>query len=124
MEIHERIREFRKNDLHMSQEDLGKLLGVSRSVISNIELNALSRPDQKEPLYRLLCKEFHLNKDWLMSGKEPKYSYEFEEDEYTRVVAEIDKGDEKAKQAILDYWKLTKEDKELFMNFIHRFIAK
>ena len=69
MEIFERIRLLRKQNLKLSQEQFGEQLGVSRTVIKNIELGALSRPEQKEPLYRLICETFHVNYKWLMSGE-------------------------------------------------------
>lgn len=68
MELYERIRELRKNHLHMSQTDFGKQLGVSRSVINNIELNALAKPEQKLSLLKLICKEFSVNEEWLING--------------------------------------------------------
>lgn len=68
MEIYERIRELRKKHLHMSQEEFGSKLGVSRSVIKNIELNALKNPEQKEPIYKLICKEFNVSYLWLTKG--------------------------------------------------------
>lgn len=68
MEIHERIRELRKNHLCLSQEQFGSRLGVSRSVINNIERNVLARPEQKEPLIRLICKEFGISELWLREG--------------------------------------------------------
>lgn len=71
MEIYERVRYLRKNCLHMSQTAFGKHLGVSRSVINNIELDALAKPDQKLPLLRLMCREFNVNEEWLLHGKEP-----------------------------------------------------
>lgn len=51
-EIHERIKYFRKECLHLSQTEFGEKLGVSRSVINNIERNVLSRPDQKTSLLK------------------------------------------------------------------------
>lgn len=74
MELYERIRELRKNHLHMSQTDFGQRLGVSRSVINNIELNALARPEQKTSLLKLICKEFSVNEEWLMHGTEPMFA--------------------------------------------------
>ena len=70
MEMHDRIRELRKNHLHLSQTAFGERLGVSRSVINNIELNALARPDQKLSLIKLMCKEFSVSEDWLLNGTE------------------------------------------------------
>ena len=73
LELHERIRELRKNYLHMSQTAFGVKLGVSRSVINNIELNALARPDQKLSLIKLMCKEFSVNEEWLLHGSMPMF---------------------------------------------------
>ena len=47
MEMHERIKNLRKNHLKLTQEAFGERLGVSRSVINNIERNVLARPEQK-----------------------------------------------------------------------------
>lgn len=68
MEIYERIKFLRKQHLKLSQEQFGEQLGVSRTVIKNIELGTLARPEQKEPLYRLICETFHVNYKWLTSG--------------------------------------------------------
>ena len=73
LELHERIRELRKNYLHMSQTAFGAKLGVSRSVINNIELNALARPDQKLSLIKLMCREFSVSEEWLLNGTEPMF---------------------------------------------------
>lgn len=70
MEMHKRIRELRKS-LKLSQAAFGEKLGVSRSVINNIELNVLARPDQKLSLLKLICKEFSVNEEWLLNGAEP-----------------------------------------------------
>lgn len=69
MEIYERIRELRKDYLHLSMEAFGNRLGVSRDVINNIEHNRLARPDQKLSLIKLMCKEFNINEEWLLTGK-------------------------------------------------------
>lgn len=68
MEVYERIRILRKEVLKMSQEAFAERLGVSRSVIKNIELNALARPDQKLSLYKLICSEFNISEEWLLNG--------------------------------------------------------
>ena len=73
MEMYERIKDLRKNHLKLSQEAFGGRLGVSRSVINNIERNALARPAQKLSLIKLICKEFSVNEDWLLNGSEPMF---------------------------------------------------
>lgn len=74
MKMHDRIRELRKNQLHLTQEAFAEKLGVSRSVIKNIELNKLARPDQKLSLIKLMCKEFSVNEEWLLNGTGPMFS--------------------------------------------------
>lgn len=69
MEIYERIKQLRKQHLKLSQERFGEMLGVNRDVINNIERNRLAKPEQKEPLYRLICETFHVNYKWLTSGE-------------------------------------------------------
>lgn len=124
MEIHERVKKLRKEILHLSQTEFGEQLGVSRSVINNIERNVLARPDQKEPLYKLICKEYHVSYDWLMNGEGEPFNEDADEDEYTRAATEIGIKDPVAKQAVIDYWKLSDEDKKLFRTFMERFISK
>ncbi len=69
LEIYERIKLLRKQHLKLSQERFGEMLGVNRDVINNIERNRLAKPEQKEPLYRLICETFHVNYKWLTSGE-------------------------------------------------------
>lgn len=68
MELHERIKILRKEHLKMSQEAFGEKLGTSRSVINNIERNILARPEQKEPIYKLICETFNVSEKWLKEG--------------------------------------------------------
>lgn len=65
--IGERFKEARKN-LGLSRRELGEKLGVNLDVISNIELERLKNPQQKEPLFKLFCKECGINYLWLMEG--------------------------------------------------------
>lgn len=72
MEISERIQDIRKN-LGLSRRVFGEKLGVSESVIVNIEYDRLAKPEQKEPLYKLICREFNVNEDWLRTGEGEMY---------------------------------------------------
>lgn len=65
--IGERIRSIREEH-HMSRRKFGEVLGTSENAIVNIEYDRLKRPDQKEPIYKLICKEFGINTEWLMYG--------------------------------------------------------
>ena len=119
----DRIKYLRK-ELKMSQKSFGEKLGTTRDAINNIEMDRLKRPDQKESLYRLICKEFHVNYDWLVNGEGDMYLEDAPEDEFTRAMVEIDVKDPKARQAILDYWKLDDTDKQLWWDFMGKFLKK
>lgn len=60
----ERVRELRKS-LKLSQTDFAEELGVTRSVISNIELGIV---EIKEYVLRLICSKFNVSEEWLRNG--------------------------------------------------------
>lgn len=51
----------------MTQEEFADKLGVSRSVIANLECNRLQSPETKMPLFRLLSERFLVPLDWILS---------------------------------------------------------
>ena len=64
MDIYERIKQVRKN-MNLTQEAFGERLGVSRSVIKNIDCKLVA----PKPLFiEHLCEVFNINKEWLVSG--------------------------------------------------------
>lgn len=83
MEVYERIRQLRKEILKLSQTDFGNRLGVNRDVINNIENNRLARPDQKLSLIKLMCKEFGVNEEWLLTGEGEPFPKKTRHDEIT-----------------------------------------
>ncbi len=117
MKMYERIRDLRKNYLHLSQTAFGERLGVSRSVINNIESNVLARPEQKLSLIKLMCKEFNVNEDWLLHGTgemfAPDLSSEldalakrYDLNEEARILIEkFVKLNRQERQAVIDYFK-------------------
>ncbi len=68
LQIYERIQFLRKMLLKMSRKEFAERLGVTSSTIVNIEMNRLARPEQKEPILRLICIEFNVNEKWLREG--------------------------------------------------------
>lgn len=114
--MNERLKELRKS-LNLTLKDFGKHLGVTDAAISRLEKGERNLTEQ---MLLAVCREFNVNEDWLRYGVGDMYS--IQDDEYTKIVVAIDKGDLKARQAILDYWKLSPEDKELFWKFAERFL--
>ncbi len=121
MEVYERIRFLRKNTLKMSQEVFAERLGVSRSVIKNIELNALARPDQKLSLYKLICSEFNISEEWLLNGTGEMY--ESNEAEYSALIDRVMTGqNEFAKNIFKTFALFDEADWEALRRMIEKYI--
>lgn len=118
--IGERIRRLRKDVLDKTQKEFGSQIGLKPNSVSDIESG---KNNPTEQTIRAICREFMINEEWLRNGTPPMKKSDIE-DEFTEIVARIGEKDPKAKQAIMDYWKLTDTDKELFWNFVDRFILK
>jgi DNA-binding XRE family transcriptional regulator len=63
--MNERIRKIRKEN-HMNQSELGKVLGISRNAIANLENK---RTELNETITELICLKFNINKHWLETGE-------------------------------------------------------
>lgn len=122
MEIYERIRLLRKDTLKMSQEVFGERLGVSRSVIKNIELNALARPDQKLSLIKLICKEFSVSEEWLLNGTGDMFASN--EAEYSTLIDRVMTGEnEFAKNIFKTFALFEEEDWEALQRMIETYLS-
>ena len=68
--ISKRIRQVRESQIvngkKMTQELFGEKLGVTRSVIANIEYN---RVEATEAIIKLICATFHVSYLWLKTGE-------------------------------------------------------
>lgn len=124
MEIYERVRKLR-NYLKLSQEAFGKKLGVSRSVINNLESNVLVRPENKISLIKLMCKEFNVSEEWLINGKGGNEPI-FENNQFNVEQYAINKGATNIEIEILKaYFDLDKNiRKEVIKHFVNHFTKK
>lgn len=121
MEVYERIRILRKEVLKMSQEAFAERLGVSRSVIKNIELNALARPDQKLSLYKLICSEFNISEEWLLNGTGDMYASN--EAEYSALIDRVMTGqNEFAKNIFKTFALFDEKDWEALQAMIEKYL--
>ena len=62
--MNERLKELRK-ELGLSMEKFGERIGVTKSSISLLE-SGKNKPS--EQTIRLICSEFSVNKEWLITG--------------------------------------------------------
>ena len=110
--INERIKYIRK-DLKMSQKDFGEKIGLKPNSLSDIETEKNSVTEQT---LKAVCREFNVSEQWLRKGEGEIYKF-VQTDDYSEITTIIGEKDPKAKQAIIDYWKLSESDKELFWKF-------
>ena len=66
MNIGERIRHLRKNELKMTQDVFASKIDISRSNIGNIEIGRIA---VTERVVSSICREFNVNEEWLRTGK-------------------------------------------------------
>lgn len=115
--MNERIKKLREH-LGMSRAVFGAQLGISGDVVNNLERG---RVEAKDDRIKLICSVFGVNEEWLRTGNGEMYRYT-DTDDYTEITAIIGENDPKAKQAIMDYWKLSEDDKKLFWQFAEKFL--
>lgn len=108
MGIHERMKIVREHN-NLTQAEFGEKLGVSRDVYANIENNRLKKPETKEPIYKLICKEFGISYQWLVNGVG-----EMESDDSMEAQAIADSvmtsDDDFAKSVLVAFAKLGEEE--------------
>lgn len=68
--VGQRIAELRREE-RLNQQEFADRIGTSRSHITNLESN---RKTLSTPLLRLICLEFSVNEEWLISGDGQKYN--------------------------------------------------
>lgn len=114
MDLCDRIKLVREQS-GLSQAAFGKRLGISRDVYANIENDRIKTPSSKEPILKLICKEFGVSYDWLVHGiGEMSDSDELEAQE---IVDSVMTGDNEFTKKVLvafakkseDKWRLIKE---------------
>ena len=80
-----RIRQLRE-DLHLSQKEFGERIGISRDAEGNIEYG---RTPIKEYIIKLVCKEYHVNEEWLRTGKGEMYTDKMTDDQTDALLAQF-----------------------------------
>lgn len=114
-EIVSRIKELRLA-LQLNQDEFAEKLNLKRNSITLIETG---RRNPSERTIMDICREFDVNDDWLRTGKGDMFIQLPPEDEYFKAATELSKNNDKlAMQAVIDYWKLDDDSKELLKNFI------
>ena len=64
--IEKNIKDLR-NSRGLTQEEFAAKLGITRSVITNLEYGKLQNPEKKMPLFRLISETFNIPLEWILA---------------------------------------------------------
>lgn len=88
--MNERIKSVR-TALKLSQTDFAEKISVSRSAICKMESGENSPSEQT---VQLICKEFSVNKEWLLSGKGKMFIDKSKDEIISEMLGDIQKSGE------------------------------
>lgn len=91
--MNERLKEIRLA-LDMNQEDFGKLLGITKSGVSDIESGRRKVTDQH--IIMLKSQKHHLNEDWLRTGVGNMFIEQSEDAQISSFIGDLLKDEEES----------------------------
>lgn len=113
----DRIKQIRK-EKKLTQKEFAKRLGIKQNTVASYEIGRIGVSDS---VIISICREFNVLEEWLRTGNGEMYA-STDTDDFSEISTLIGEKDPKAKQAIIDYYKLSDDDKKLFWAFVDRFL--
>ena len=115
--ISERFKQLRDR-IGISQTEFGAGIGVSRSVINNIERGVTAPSDV---FLNHLCDVYDVNREWLETGEGEMFAPTAEQAETARMIESI--SDSPAMRSLLAAWaQLNDENKAVFERFAAAYV--
>lgn len=74
--MHERIRKLRR-ELDLTQEKFAERIGIKRNTIATYESG---RNEPVDSVVALICREFHVNEEWLRNGTGEMFAQDSEDE--------------------------------------------
>jgi len=109
--LNDLLRQLRK-DQHLTMDGFGEKLGVSRSVINNLERGVVKL---KDPMLSLICQTFKVNRAWLETGEGEMYCPEM--DDVLTLLAQKYQLDDRKMALIRAYLELSEERQEAVLAY-------
>lgn len=111
----ERIKELRKERLHMTLEQFGARIGVTKMTISRIENEVNAVTDQ---MFRSICREFNVREEWLRDGIGEPFVKMDNEEIIMECIGRIMSEDSDRRRVIAFLSQMSPENFEVLMNTI------
>lgn len=119
--IKDRLKTVR-TDLNMSQDEFGKQIGISRSQISCYEKGLR---DITERSINDICREFNINKEWLLTGEGEMYVISEQDEKLADALAKISLSEnDKLKEIVQNLLKLDEKTLDTINDLIDLLIEK
>lgn len=118
--MNERLKELRKEHLHLTLEKFGEPLGVKHSALSHLENGKNKLTDQ---MILSICRTYNVNEEWLRTGNGKVFMDEQDDNELALAFNEIT-NDPFIKSAIIEYYKLDKSLRDAFRDYLLRTIER
>lgn len=117
----DRIKQIRKSfpKEGKTQKTFAEFLGIPQDNLASYETG---RRTPTDAVVQLICEKCNVNKDWLENGTGEMKNASENDMEFADICFKIGVKDQKAKQAIINYWNLSESDRELFWKFIEQIV--
>lgn len=116
--VNNRIKELRKNELKITQDEFGKHLNISGAVIGMYEKGTRNISDR---IIADICREFNVNEEWLRFGTGEMFKEMTEQDLIKQKIDnQLKDGDEFTKNVLYQIASLTPEEWKAIEEFIYK----
>ena len=110
-----RLKELRK-ELKLTQSEFGEKLGITAAAISDIEKGRRNLTDRN---INLICEKFYVSEEWLREGSGDIFVPQLPEDEFSRLLSEIEEGnDDQLKTTIKMFVQLDEKGRKIVLDLI------
>lgn len=113
----ERLKALRK-ELHLTQQEFADRVGISRGNIGAYEVGKNAPSDA---VISLICREFHVNEEWLRTGNGEMFVKETPDEEFMRIAKAVASGDTEAdrviRKTLMYFYEMDDLGRKTLMNF-------
>lgn len=120
------IRQLRQA-LGITQEEFAEKLGVTRSVITNLEYGKLQSPEKKMPLFRLISSTFGVPLEWILAdnpGPVPLPELDEQDMEVAKIGEILQSNDPLVKGFLAWYGQRTDAERKQICRYVLDFAEK
>lgn len=124
--IEKNIKDLR-NSRGLTQEEFAAKLGVTRSVITNLEYGKLQNPEKKMPLFRLISETFNIPLEWILAddpGPVPLPAQNERDREMEKIGTALQTDDPVVRGFLSWYGERTEQEKKEICRYVLEFAEK